>query len=206
MANPFIETKNLIISYLEYSEPLSFDQWASIADDQKAAVLYVQFFDQITLAWYKADSLQRGSTEDGVSTVLQYLQKNVPIIMAAPKKFTPAYIYRVAYNCLYCICHDIKRDKERFEHERFSTVITADGELDLCNLVPDYDEDFTQTQLKAYFWAVIDDMGDKAQSVVSSLIGETELPAKYRVRVSAKEREQIVAELRTRLAAFRDMM
>ena len=202
MANAFIETKNLFISYLQYTGPLSFEQWMDVPEDQKAAVLFVQFFDQITLAWYKADSLRRGSAEDGVSTVLQYLQKNVPIIGSTPKKFTPAYIYRVAYNCLYCICHDIKRDKERFEFERTNIVITNTGEIDLCDLVPTRDEEFSTTQLRAYFWAVIEDMGDAAQAVVSSLIGETELPKQYRVRVSESEKAAIIAELRTRLAVF----
>ena len=50
--NPFTETKNLFAQYLEYDRPLDFDQWAQVADDQKAAVLYLQFYDQITLAWY----------------------------------------------------------------------------------------------------------------------------------------------------------
>lgn len=202
--NPFTETKNLFAQYLEYDRPLDFDQWAQVADDQKAAVLYLQFYDQITLAWYKADSLNRGSEEDAVSTVLQYLQKNVPIILATPKKFTPNYIYRVAYNCLYCICHDIKRDKERFAFEVRSTVPTGDGnELDLCDLVPDHDEDITITKLKEYFWANIDDLGEEAHAVVSKLIGED--VGKRAPRVSAKRREEIVNELRKRLAAFKNV-
>ena len=202
--NPLTETKNLFAQYLEYDRPLDFDQWAQVADDQKAAVLYLQFYDQITLAWYKADSLNRGSEEDAVSTVLQYLQKNVPIILATPKKFTPNYIYRVAYNCLYCICHDIKRDKDRFAFEVRSTVPTSDGqELDLCDLVPNRDEDITTTKLKEYFWANINDLGDEAQAVVSKLLKEE--VGKRAPRVSAKRREEIVIELRKRLAAFQNV-
>lgn len=202
--NPFTETKNLFTQYVEYQEPLDFDAWAQIADDQKAAVLYLHFYDQITLAWYKADSLNRGSEEDAVSTVLQYLQKNVPIILATPKKFTPNYIYRVAYNCLYCICHDIKRDKDRFAFEVRSTVPTSDGqELDLCDLVPNRDEDITTTKLKEYFWANINDLGDEAQAVVSKLLKEE--VGKRAPRVSAKRREEIVIELRKRLTAFQNV-
>ena len=200
MANPFVETKNLIRSYIEYTSPLSFEQWAAIADDQKAAVLYLQFFDQITLAWYKADSMCRGCAEDGVSTVLQYLQKNVPIILAAPKKFTPSYVYRVAYNCLYCICHDIKRDKERFEHECSNIVITAHSEINLYDLVPFMDEALEVSHAKIQIWAEIEDMGPKAQAVVSKLIGE-EAPG---ARVSASEKAAIIAELKRRLSKYQD--
>lgn len=118
MNNEFIETRKLFQTVFQYdrTKPLSFDQWLKIPDDQKSAVLYLQFYDQITLAWDKTKSFYT-LTADGVSTVLQYLEKNVPIIKANPKKFNERYIYRVAYNCLYCICHDLIYPRLAYEHE-----------------------------------------------------------------------------------------
>lgn len=214
--NPFIETKNLFTSYLNYTEPLTFDQWLATPDDYKAAVLYLQFFDPITLAWYKADSLQRGCPEDGVSTVLQYLQKNVPIIVAAPKKFTPNYIYRVAYNCLYCICHDIQRDKDRFQYEISNIVISGDSELDLCDMVPTYDEDHSVSAARAKIWEIVAELGPTAEFVVSELLDDREITRKRRTTLSCTEvrnirsnfevyREQVLSQLRERLGKYQDV-
>lgn len=135
MSNAFVETKNMFRTATGYTAPLTFDQWNALPNDYKAAVLFVQFFDQITLAWYKVKSFYT-EDEDGVSTILQYLQKNVPVIEEDSKRFTPTYIYRVAFNCLYCICHDIQRDKERWEKEMSNVIYSASGdELDLFDTV-----------------------------------------------------------------------
>ena len=79
--NPFYTTRDFFKEATQFKGPMSYDEWVSCPDDHKAAVLYLQFFEQITLAWYKAKSFY-GSDEEGVETVLQYLMKNVPIIEA----------------------------------------------------------------------------------------------------------------------------
>lgn len=100
--NQFIETKNMFENAIGVKYPLTYEGWLAVRDELKAAALYVQFFDEITLAWSKAKS-NFTSDEDGVSTVMQYLIKNVPIVMNEPKKYNPKYIYRVAYNCMGCL-------------------------------------------------------------------------------------------------------
>ena len=128
--SPFYATLEMFKSYIGYEEPLSFEEWKTIPDDQKAAVLYVQFFPEIWLAWNKTKSFYT-LEEDGVETIIQYLIKNVPIIENDPDRFYAKYIYRVAYNCLYCICHDIKRDRDRFELEISNIVAVSSNESDL---------------------------------------------------------------------------
>ena len=118
MNNEFAETRKLFQTIFHYDKtrPLSYDQWMKIPDDQKSAVLYLQFYDQITLAWEKTKSYYT-LTADGVSIVLQYLEKNVRIIKENSNKFNARYIYRVAYNCLYCICHDLIYPRLAYENE-----------------------------------------------------------------------------------------
>ena len=106
--NDFYVTRDLFREYVRYTNPLSYSEWCNIPDDNKAAVLYLQFFDQITLAWYKMKSVYSVEA-DGVGEVLQYLQKNVDKIRNDEKRFTPAYIYKVCSNCLYCLCRDPNR-------------------------------------------------------------------------------------------------
>lgn len=172
MSNAFRETRNLFINYTNYTRPLSYAEWLAVPEDNKAAVLYVQFYEQITLAWYKTKSFFV-LEEDGVSTILQYLVKNVPILKENSARFKPSYIYQVAYNCLYCISHDIKRDIERWENETSNIIGYGEDELDLFDTVVsnccDADEELT----KQKFWAIIEQMGPETEKVVNHLLNGT---------------------------------
>lgn len=141
MSNEFLETKKLFQTIFNYdkTEPLTFDQWMRFPDDQKSAVLYLRFYDQITLAWENTKSFYT-LTADGVSIVLQYLEKNVPIIKANSNKFNERYIYRVAYNCLYCICHDLIYPRMAYEHETPEQVAACNGDSSFSFYDMKYDE------------------------------------------------------------------
>lgn len=200
-ASPLRATFNSFRSFLNYTSPLSYDEWSALADDCKAAALYVQFYDQISLAWYKTRSFYTPE-EDGVSTCLQYLMKNVPVITEKPERFTASYIYRVAYNCMYCICHDIKKDRERYELECSNIVVSETGdELDLFDTIVD-DEDILKEKQREEFWATIEAIGDDAVAVVSRLLGSTD---KSLPKVSEARREEIMEELKTKLVMYLDV-
>ena len=130
--SPLFETMKLFRSAtnLVVNEPLTFDEWVALPDEQKSAALYVMFFNQITLAYYKSRSFY-SPEEDNVSIVCQYLEKNVPIIKNNPRRYTPRYIYQVAYNCMFCQSRGIKRDLQRYETEISNKVITDTDEYDL---------------------------------------------------------------------------
>lgn len=198
--SPFYETRTMFRAAIGYIEPLSYDDWMSLKDDHKAAALYVQFFSQITLAWNKCKSFY-AIDEDGVSTVLQYLQKNVPIIKNDESRFSARYIYRVAYNCLYCICHDIKRDRERFEKETSNIQEGPDGEFNLFDILG-YDEDMTGKMMNAsmsyHLWSDVESLGDDVIRYVEYLLGR-EIPGK---KIMSKE-EEILEELKQVLAKYR---
>lgn len=197
----FRATRSMFRDYLNYERPLSYEEWLAVADDQKAAVLYVQFFDQISLAWYKAKSFY-AVEEDGVSTVIQYLMKNVPLIAEKKSKFSAPYIYRVAYNCLYCICHDIKRDKLRFELETSNIQTYGDDEFDLFDSVSDPDSILENVLDREHhrerFWGLIEDLDQDSIAVVEQLLNGTSLPADVR-----KRKDEILEELRTVLADYK---
>lgn len=203
--SPLKSTYNMFRDQLAYTNPLSYDDWNHSPSEHKAALLYVQFYDQISLAWYKAHKFW-GDEEEGVETLLDYLaRKNVSIIEANPAKFTPSYIYQVAYNCMYCICHDRKVDKDRWELEVSNIVSHDDGELDLFDTVPDC-PDMTREAAKSKFWAIIENMDEDVQQVVSQLIdevGETRRGRKH--TISDDRRNEILAELRSKLGGFKDI-
>lgn len=99
--NAFKETYNLFKTFTHYTRPLSYMEWMDLPSDYRTAVLYVQFYDQITLAWYK---LKTDATydEEVIDEVIKYLMKNTPIIEENPTRFSEKYIYRIMYNAIYC--------------------------------------------------------------------------------------------------------
>ena len=98
----FKEARERYESAIGKKAPITFDEWFSLPDSHKAAALYINFYNQITLAWTKAKA-DFTDDEDGLSIVMQYLMKNVPIIESNPNKYSETYIYRVAYNCMGCL-------------------------------------------------------------------------------------------------------
>ena len=219
MSNTFAETRNLFTMYVGYVRPLSYDEWKALPESHKSAALFVQFYDEITLAWYKLKTTYSYiPDEDGVSTVCQYLEKNVSRINAEPKKFSSAYIYTVAYNCLYCITHDKTSLWERNQTEISNITYSDNGdELDLFDTVADTrsaeDECEDQT-FKKMFWQVIEDSSLETQKVVNHLIHGDSLKKKnvnaldYKfdvlrdVKVGLDQVEGIVEELRDKLKIF----
>lgn len=225
-ANPWTTTRRMLREYVNYTGPMTYSDWLSLPDyiqkknkdgvlekiatGNKAAVLFLQFYEQITLAWYKTKSYY-AMDEDGVSTVLQYLEKNVQKIKDSPKRFTPAYIYKVAYNCLYCICHDIQRDKLRAENEMSNIQPNgSDGEeLDWFDSVCDTRYDMVDEicrrdtfHISNEIWDMIEDMGVPTKKVVAKLMKENSYIQSELDSISSDTVDRITQELRVKLAPY----
>ena len=173
--NAFISTKNLFANYLQWKEPLSYEEWLNSPQESKSAILFVQFFDNICQAWHTVNAFDFADPDEGVETICRYLEKNVPVIEKSEgKRFTAPYIYRVAYNCLYCICHDRKCDKDRWENEIPATVQYDGEELNLYDTVPDAagsaDMKYESEDFIRRFWEAIEDAGQPAEKVVDYLL------------------------------------
>lgn len=202
MSREFYETRSMFRSYINYTDPYSYEQWLSLPQDHKCAALYVQFFDEIILAWYKVKSFY-GSDEEGVETICQYLMKNVPVLEENPKRFNARYIYRVAYNCLYCICHDRLIDKQRFELEISNIAYSGDSEeinmFDYINDNKAEDEfDLSDKATRDRFWKIIDSDEDMKALVEHILNGQ-------RCPFRGKRKEATMEKLRVNLSIFREM-
>lgn len=124
----FYDTYKLYREYIGYTHPFSYKQWKHLPENFKAAALYVQFYNEITLAWHKVRTAW-AIEEEGVETINQYLIKNVAKIESDKNRFKPQYIYRVAYNCLYCICIDPSKNKDKYYNEVSESFSSSDDEL-----------------------------------------------------------------------------
>lgn len=212
--NQFRETRNLYTEYLQYTKPLSYVEWVALPNDHKAAALFVQFFSEIELAWYRSKSFFTPE-EEGVYTVMQYLMKNVEIIKNDPKRFTSKYIYKVAYNCLYCICHDPIKERIRYESTVSNVVQTSDGDVDLFDTTVSIRSEVECKIENDELWQTIKELGPEYEKVVNHLLSGAPL-GKYKknsgwwtldddlkdVVVSRAEAEAIKARLEKVLAWF----
>lgn len=198
-ASPFYETYKLFKSVIDFEKPLTFEAWNKMRPDHKAAALYINFFDQITLAYYKCRSWY-SPEEDNVEIVLQYLEKNVPIIEENPKRFTPNYIYRVAYNCMDCQSRGIKRDIQRFETEVSNITVSDSGDsVDLFDFTPD-NQSVEDRYDSEQIWAAVFSLGDEAVAIVENLIYGNRLPAGAKAH-----KDEIVEKLKVLLKDFAPM-
>ena len=223
MANQFYETKTMFENYTGCTANvrLPYEEWLRLHNPDKdgndsnskaAAALFVMFFDEITLAWNKskADFIQ---DEDGIECVLQYLQKNVDIIRKNKSRYTPNYIYRVAYNCMDCLRY-VEREQFRSKLVSPNVVPTDNEDLDLYDTSPDsidYDLELTRKE----FWSTIEGMDDRTAKVINHLLnGDSLYRASSRaanrdedplkdVSVTKQEMVGIVESLKDKLAKFK---
>lgn len=200
--NQFIETRSMFENTLCVDFPLSYEGWLAVRDDLKAAALYVQFYNQITLAWKFAKS-DFTSDEDGISTVMQYLIKNVPIIKADSKKYTERYMYRVAYNCMGCL-RRVQRESDRYNLTTSNYAVNSEGiELDLFSTMIGEDADILDTLLnnacENEFYMIVETLDDDSKRVIESLLGGRVLGK----RLKSKQNE-IIEVLKTKFDGFRN--
>ena len=218
----FIQTYDLFSDYLSrYPKNPTFEEWNNAEADDKACLLYVAFFPQIAMAWNNAivaRNIAYVTQEDGVSTVLQYLMKNVDIISANPNRYTTSYIYQIAYNCICCLPRALS-EQARNACDTPNEYIDGEVSVNLWDLVPSEDDDVETQQTKEAIWTIIRHMGPKAEKVVNHLINPTDTLHKISkssperpldrladVSVSKSEYDAILAELRVQLAPYKDLL
>lgn len=156
----FYYTKKVFSDYLNYSQPYTYEQWLQLPVDDKAAALFVQFYNQIYKAYLNTHT-DYCDVEDAIECVIQYLQKNVDKIIQQPQRFVASYIYTVAYNCLYVINYDVKSSRQRCELT-ISNVQYTDGnnEFDLFDILPCEDNclSWYDEMLSNKFWEYIENI------------------------------------------------
>lgn len=200
-STPFYATRSMFRTYINYKRPLSYKEWLSVDDDKKAAVLYVQFFEQISLAWYKLKT-KAAIEEECVSEVLMYLIKNVPIIKEDGSKFSPSYIYKVCYNCIYCKSIDPYKGqtaKSSWYNNTCSQYIkSGEDELDLFDTVAS-NEDIDEVLAREHFWDTIESMGEDTVKLVEQIINSGRLPSRI-----GKHRAEIIESLKVALVSYKE--
>lgn len=206
--NQFYETRRIFASSVPEHVPQSYESWITVPDDYKAAVLYVDFFDQITMAWYRLKT-PAAVEEECVSEVLLYLQKNVEKIAQDKKRFTPAYIYRICYNCIYCKSVDPysgQTAKNSWHNNTCSNLVSVgDDVLDLFDTVPSEISVANGVEAEegsSVFNTLISEQTDPETKIILAEILDNKRRSK---KVSDERRTQILLNLRETFSSFYEM-
>lgn len=193
----FYKTLSLFRSFISNRQPVSYSVWKTLDEDHKVATLYVQFYKEIQLAWYKCKTIYVDE-EDAVSTVLQYLLKNVPIIETEAKRFNPAYIYTISYNCLRPICSRLLKNKLRVEQE-ISECSVADETSSIFDLTPSVDTIDAELDRK-HFWELIQqlDLSDSMLKFIYNLCSSNSKPVYI-----TKDKAKVIKQLQEVLVEYK---
>lgn len=209
--NQFKETLNRFKSALVGLDYSTYWEWMLIPDDLKAAALYAQFYNSITLAWSKT---QRSFIEEevAVSTFMQYLIKNVEIIKQNRKRFTPNYLYKVAFNAFYPLGR-IQRDIDYFYNEHASEYEKIKNRPD--DMSEEFDPDNGAYSERAFIdrlvvsdiyfndtrddeiWKIIESCDEDTKRVIEYFLGGKKLGKKLSAKIPT-----VIAELRIKLEKY----
>ena len=151
---------------------------------------------------------------EAVSTVLQYLLKNVPKIENNRKRYSSSYIYQVSFNCIRSL-HWRKRDRNRNEYEVSSVLQSNGDEFDILavstdNQVEDYNTPQFEYDAQDLF-EVVASMGREYDKLAHSFICNDMSLRRYRrgtktvfsdVSVSQKNVESMKREMRRTLVKY----
>ena len=112
----FYETYSLYRNALKFdkSKPYTYETWSRLDPSYKCAALYCNFFEQITLAWYKVATTWN-SDVDGVEEVHKYLLKNV----------SAAFWKKVELDTLNIRTHLLGVNKQFYKDEKMHSVLSA---------------------------------------------------------------------------------
>lgn len=218
--NDMIELKNtrkLFLDYIGSDGPWSYDEWVSLCDNYKAAVLYCQFFNTICLAYYKTMGFGV-PVEDCISEALQYLNKNVSKIEKDESRYTEAYIYTVCYNCMFDLS---RRKKFEYTDNEVGFIEDENGKT-ILDYYSDgknyYEEDSTELKRRE-FWNLVADLNIDAKTVIAKLLdidydicstfsdsGDVKNISRYRKnKITVEQEEEIIKILKDRLSCMVDV-
>lgn len=198
----------------DVSFPLEYNEWLALDEDLKAAALFVNFYSSITIAWSKY--LPAPITSDtAVSTVMQYILKNVEILNKDSNRYTNGYFYTLAYNAICGVTRTVNTQNiYNYEMSNYtaSTEGGSDKELDLFDLVPYEDDPYEVAQAREALWSIIAGMGPKAEKVANHLITGDPLSKTRKdsreyandrladVSVTSKEYDEILNSIKEKIA------
>lgn len=188
VSNQFKQTRDMFASATGMTESISYEEWATLPTDLKAAALFVNFYDQITLAWYKTKG-EHTYEEDGVDEAMHICSKLCGLstkqndVMKAAcgcaitaATFKPAYMFNAIRNAFSSLNYERKSTRSQYQHP--DDEITVQGQYFVGSTGDEEDifacfsngETMQEGFERKEFWAVIENLDIKAQDAIEKLM------------------------------------
>lgn len=179
----FAITRDMLREYLQFTDALSYAEWSEAPDADKAALLFLQFYDQIYLAW--GNIKYRNTYEDSaVSEAMRmclYLcglsvgHGKAADVKISAKTYNPGYMYMAMYRAFTSL--NCSRGESRSTYQpknsriavyyQYQTIGTT--EVDLLQDVPAYDNPETELD-RQEFWRIVDSQGKDASAIARRVV------------------------------------
>ena len=196
----FTKTRNNFKEATNCDYPLSYEEWMALPEDKKVAALFVNFFDTITLAWYKAQA-EYIEENDGISVLMQYLLKNIPVIKGNAKKYNEKYIYTISWNSMASL-RRVKAAQDRFNLTASQYGVNDAGdEFDLFSTLPDGADITEHDEVQAAVKGIMDiylRADDATKEVISHIVNGTKIGKR-----TQKKEAGIIEALKKELLPFK---
>lgn len=111
----FSETKTLFKDFLNGKTNYEYDEWKHLSADCKSAALYLNFYDTIMAALYRARQHKPipGDDTDLVSVATEKCQRIVEVLDTQPEKYTKGYVSLVMYNAFAVTLSQLVSSKQK---------------------------------------------------------------------------------------------
>lgn len=192
----FFDTLVMFKKYLDNPAPYSYEQWRLFPEEQKTAALYVNFYNEIILA-YRKNCSKYATEEDCVSRLCQYLNRNVPHIIREPNRYNEAYIYTVATNSINTLTHSTRVSKHtKFFYDNVFTEgysTPDDRALNIFDILPDENNDVWLRLFASKIPELEKQLTPQEYRVAEYIMYERRLPKRL-----ARKYEPILASIRVK--------
>lgn len=178
----FTETmKRYKASMPEVVFPIAYSDWMQLPKAMKAPALFVSFFDTITFAVLKFQSV--AISEEDIISAINYnlVVRIVPTIEGHPKKYTNAYI-RKSINNTILDYERIQSDKDHRDNDVSNIQYNENNqEIDLFEMLcnNDTNDDFKEHALDNVYRLITgrtDKLDDDIRAVVNAIIKSKKIP------------------------------
>ena len=178
----FTETKKRYkASMPEVVFPIAYSDWMQLPKEMKAPALFVSFFDTITFAVLKFQSV--AISEEDIISAINYnlVVRIVPTIEGHPKKYTNAYI-RKSINNTILDYERIQSDKDHRDNDVSNIQYNENNqEIDLFEMLynNDTNDDFKEHALDNVYRLITgrtDNLDGDIRAVVNAIIKSKKIP------------------------------
>ena len=187
----FKKTFNMFKEFTELSRTISYQEWAERPFDERVAIILVNFYDQIQLAWYK----HRGEhtwEEEGVEEAMLMCSKLCGLSLKQPtlekavckctineSSYNPRYIYSIFVNAFKSLNYETTRVRSDYQHpkaiERGDIQVTGQYFIDVNGVEQDVfnhvsnDGDMEDELIRSEMWDLIESSDDVTKDVIDKL-------------------------------------